>query len=209
MKDISLHLMDVLENAAKAGARRVHVSLCCEGETFRFAVADDGPGLPPAVAADPTDPYRTTRTERPVGLGLALLRAAAEQTGGWLRVRSRPGEGVRVEAAFGLRHVDAKPLGDLAGALLTSALGWPTDLVLDVGEPPERILDLTEVRRELGGLPLSHPDIARFLADTIAAGVLPLQRRAEALFEGLGDRGPSSPRGSAPEPRRQRLAAVV
>lgn len=193
MKDISLHLMDVLENAAKAGAARVRVSLWWEGDVFCLEVADNGPGLPAAVAADPTDPYQTTRTERPVGLGLALLRAAAEQTGGRLQVQSEPGKGVRVSAAFPMRHVDAKPLGDLAGALLTSALGWPTDLVLEVGRPPERILDLAEVRRELGGVPLSHPDIARFLAGTIAAGLAPLERQAEAVFGTLG--GGSAPDG--------------
>ena len=186
MKDLSLHLMDVLENAAKAGATRVHVWLWWDGDVFCFEVADNGPGLPLTVAADPTDPYRTTRTERPVGLGLALLRSAAEQTGGRLEVHSEPGKGVRVGAAFPMRHVDAKPLGDLAGALLTSALGWPTDLVLDVGRPPERVLDLAEVRRELDGLPLSHPDIVRFLADTIAAGLAPLERQAEAVFGVLG-----------------------
>ena len=186
MKDLSLHLMDVLENSAKAGAARVQVSLWWEAEVFRLEVADNGPGLPAAVAADPTDPYRTTRTERPVGLGLALLRATAEQTGGWLRVHSEPGKGVRLQAAFPMRHLDAKPLGDLTGALLTSALGWPTDLVLDVGQPPERILDLAEVRRELGGVPLSHPDIVGFLSATIAAGLAPLERQAEAVFGALG-----------------------
>jgi hypothetical protein len=174
--------MDVLENSAKAGATRVQVSLWWEGEVFCFEVADNGPGLPEAVAADPTDPYRTTRRERPVGLGLALLRAAAEQAGGRLEVYSEPGKGVRVTAAFPMRHVDAKPLGDLAGALLTSALGWPTDLVVDVGRPPERILDLAEVRRELDGVSLSHPDVTAFLAGMIAAGLAPVHRHADAVF---------------------------
>ncbi len=186
MKDLSLHLMDLLENAAKAGARRVQVSLWWDGDVFCLEVADDGPGLPARVAADPTDPYRTTRTERPVGLGLALLRATAEQTGGRLRVHSEPGKGVRIQAEFPLRHVDAKPLGDLAGALLTSAVGWPTDLLVDVGCPAERILDLAEVRRELAGVPLSHPAVTRILADLIAAGLAPLQRQAEAVFGRLG-----------------------
>lgn len=185
MKDLSLHLMDVLENAAKAGATRVEVSLWWAGDVFCLEVVDNGPGLPAAVAADPTDPYRTTRSERPVGLGLALLRATAEQTGGRLLVQSEPGKGVRVYAEFPMCHVDAKPLGDLAGAVLTSALGWPTDLVLDVGRPPERVLDLAAVRCELGGVPLSHPEVIRVLAEAIATGLAPLQRQAEAQFGAL------------------------
>ena len=185
MKDLSLHLLDVLENAAKAGAARTSVGLWWEGETFCCTIRDNGPGLPAAVADDPTDPYRTTRTERPVGLGLALLRATAEQTGGRVTVDSQPGQGVCVQVTFPMCHLDAKPLGDLAGALLTAALGWPGDLVVDVGRPPERVLDMAEVKRELGGVSLSHPEVSRFLQETLATGLAPLQRQAQAVAEAL------------------------
>lgn len=197
MKDLSLHLLDIVENAAKAGAAQVCVTLWCEGDVFWFEVSDDGPGLPAAVAADPTDPYCTTRSERPVGLGLALLRAAVEQTGGSLAVHSRPGKGVTVRASFPRHHVDAKPLGDLAGALLTAALGWPTDLVVAVGSPPERILDMSEVRRELAGVPLSHPDVSRFLRQTLEDGLAPLREQAQCVFGGVAGR---RPRAVAPQP---------
>jgi len=198
VRDLSLHLLDIVENAAKAGAAQVCVTLWCEGDVFWFEVSDNGPGLPAAVADDPTDPYRTTRTERPVGLGLALLRAAAEQTGGSLEVRSRPGQGVTVRASFPRRHVDAKPLGDLAGALLTAALGWPIDLVVAVGQPPERILDMADVRRELAGVPLSHPDVSGFLRRILEEGLAPLREQAERAF---GEVAGGPPQGAAPAPR--------
>jgi anti-sigma regulatory factor (Ser/Thr protein kinase) len=182
VKDISLHLSDIVENAVKAGATRVAVSLWWADAVFGFEVADNGPGLPAAVAADPTDPYRTTRTERSVGLGLALLRAAAEQTGGGVEVHSQPGAGVRVRAAFRMTHVDAKPLGDLAGALLTAAVGWPAELEVQVGRPAETVLDTAEVRRALGGVPLTHPEVARFMGEALAAGLAPLQQECQRVF---------------------------
>lgn len=197
MRDLSLHLSDILENAAKAGATRVVVRLWWAGSVFWLEVSDNGPGLPAAVADDPTDPYRTTRRERPVGLGLALLRAAAEQTGGSVQIVSRPGQGVCVRAAFPMGHLDAKPLGDLASALLTAALGWPLDLVVQVGDPPETVLDLAEVRRELGEVPLSHPDVARLLGDLLAAATGPLQRHADEVFRRTGDVAAMAPAPAA------------
>lgn len=207
MRDLSLHLSDVLENAAKAGASRAAVSLWWTDAVFWMEISDNGPGLPEAVADDPTDPYRTTRRERPVGLGLALLRAAVEQTGGTLEIESRPGAGVRVRAGFPMTHVDAKPLGDLAGALLTAALGWPMDLVVRAGLPPETILDTAQVRCELGEVPLNHPDVARLLGQTLAEGLAPILQQGERVFARAAQGPEAAPAGgsqlapgAAPEP---------
>jgi len=210
VRDLSLHLTDIIENAAKAGAARVVVRLWWAGSVFWFEVSDNGPGLPATVADDPTDPYRTTRRERPVGLGLALLRATAEQTGGRVEVLSRSGQGVRVRAAFPMGHLDAKPLGDLAAALLTAALGWPMDLVVQVGEPPETVLDTAEVRRELEAVPLTHPDVARLLEDILAGAVGPLQQHCEQGFRSLGDAGAvaAAGEGAGPTPPGARPPAA-
>jgi anti-sigma regulatory factor (Ser/Thr protein kinase) len=212
VKDLSLHLADILENAAKAGATRVVVSLWWTASVFCFEVEDNGPGLPAAVADAPTDPYRTTRRERSVGLGLALLRASAEQTGGRVEVHSQPGHGVRVRADFPMAHVDAKPLGDLAGTLLTAALGWPLDLVVRVGSPAETVLDTAEVRRELGEVPLTHPDVARFLGATLTAATGPLQQPVEGIFGRLGEAATVAPAaaagGSPGTPQSSRVHSV-
>jgi len=190
MKDISLHLLDVIENAAKAGSSQATVSLRCAETLLFLAVRDNGPGLPETVAEDPTDPYRTTRTERPVGLGLAFLREAAESTGGRLTIASTPGEGVALEATFDMAHIDAKPMGDIAGALLTAALGWPMDLVVHVGEADECVLDTEQVRKELEGVPLSHPQVRHFLEAALAEGLADLQARMDLVFDRSG-----APRG--------------
>lgn len=182
MKDLSLHLLDLIENAAKAGAGRVVVTLWWEGPAFCLEVSDNGPGLPEAVAAAPTDPYSTTRTERPVGLGLALLQAAADQVGGRVEVRSVPGAGVTVLAVLPQGHVDAKPLGDLVGALVTAAVGWPLDLQVAVGRPAVTILDLAAVREHLDAVPLSHPEVVRYLREVLEEGLAPLQAQADRVF---------------------------
>jgi two-component system sensor histidine kinase DctS len=49
----------------------------------RFEVADDGPGITPAVAAQLFTPFFTTKAEG-MGLGLSLCRTVIEQHGGKL-----------------------------------------------------------------------------------------------------------------------------
>jgi signal transduction histidine kinase len=69
----------------------------------RFAVLDDGPGIPAAERErvferfHRTDPART-RLAGGAGLGLAIVRAIAEAHGGQVRARERPGgSGANVE----------------------------------------------------------------------------------------------------------------
>jgi two-component system OmpR family sensor kinase len=72
-------------------------------DRIRFAVQDDGPGIPESEREriferfHRTDPART-RSAGGAGLGLAIVRAIAEAHGGQVRARDAPnGRGARVE----------------------------------------------------------------------------------------------------------------
>jgi hypothetical protein len=174
LEDISLHLLDVLENSAKAGAEGVDVDFFWQGPRLRIRIRDNGPGLPPDIAADPTDPYRTTRTERPVGLGLSLLRQSAEESGGSISVKSERGKGVEVIAEFLMDTIDARPLGDLPGVLAMCVLSWPDlDLRVTAGSD-DVILDMKLVKSELDGLPLDHPAVRNFVEEQLRSGLADL-----------------------------------
>ena len=81
-------VQEALNNvAAHAQARQVQVEVLDERRQLRVIISDDGVGFefPTAAAA-------------PVGhLGLMGMRERAESIGGQLRIRSRPGQGARVE----------------------------------------------------------------------------------------------------------------
>lgn len=118
MKELSLHILDIAQNSISAGARALDLTLAEENGWLTITVADDGRGMSPEFLATVTDPFTTTRTTRKVGLGLPLLRLAAEQTGGQMKVDSRLGEGTTVTAAFDTASIDCPRWGTCRGPSL-------------------------------------------------------------------------------------------
>ncbi len=127
MHDLSLYLLELLENAVHAGASVVAVELAAEREADRFTmrVEDDGPGLP--VSQDEAlDPFFTTKDGGKGGLGLSLFRQEAEAAGGRLVLgRSAELGGAEIDAVMSLTNVDRPPLGDVATTVLTMAATNP------------------------------------------------------------------------------------
>ena len=127
MHDLSLYLLEVLENSVRAGATRIDTTIVADrvGDRLTIAVEDDGPGLP--VRPDQAlDPFFTTKHHKKTGLGLSLFRQAAEDAGGELVVgRSERLGGARVCAGMSLSNVDRPPLGDVAATFATMVVTNP------------------------------------------------------------------------------------
>lgn len=180
MLEISLHILDIAENSLSAGASLVEISLEKDDvrDLLTLTVRDNGSGLSPEDVARVVDPFYTTRTTRRVGMGLSLLKQTAEQSGGNFKIDSAPGIGTMVRAEFTLSHLDRPPLGNLTDTLMTLIVGrQDADFVyrqIDDGRVFE--LDTREVKAELDGVPLSHPDVLVFLRENIKSGVAELAR---------------------------------
>lgn len=180
MKELALHLLDIVENSARAGADRVDLRFRLDGSRLAVELADNGPGLPPSMADAPWDPFRTTRVDRGVGLGLPLLRQAVEQAGGRFSLHSASPGGVRIRFEYDLAHIDAKPLGDLAGFFVHALLAWPEmRITVTLQDEIEPRLDSAEILRALDGLEPTHPRVQAWLAKTCAEAFAPLCRFPE------------------------------
>lgn len=163
MEDLSLHILDIVENSLMAGASRVSVSIKEDPPEDRMAitVSDDGLGMGPEFLPRVTDSFVTTRTTRRVGLGLSLLKANAQAWGGDLAVDSQAGTGTTVRVWFQRRHIDRLPLGDwprtLFGLILTRQ---EVDFCYchRVGEE-EFELDTAELKVELGAEALADAQV--------------------------------------------------
>ncbi len=81
------------------------------GHYIAFSVADGGQGMDSEVLAHACEPFFTTKAPgRGSGLGLSMVYGFVRQSGGFMEIDSRPGEGTRVEmflpAATGDRDDD-------------------------------------------------------------------------------------------------------
>ena len=180
MLELSLHILDVLQNSIEAGAKRIE--LCIDEnqreDFLRITVRDNGRGMSREMSQKVLDPFVTTRTTRHVGLGLPLFAAAAQRCDGGLRVDSTPGVGTTVTATFRLSHIDRAPLGNLVSTLLAVMLSNQDVDLHYTHRVDGRLfeLDTEEIRGALGPVPLSHPRVREWLRSTLAAGLSSLQR---------------------------------
>ena len=173
MRELSMHLLDAVENSINAGATRVELDIVEDlaADWLYLTIRDNGRGMNAEQLARITDPYYTTRTTRRVGLGIPLFKASAERCDGGLNVTSQPGVGTTLQATFRHSHIDRPPLGDMVSTLMTILLFDFGDLAYRhcVNER-EFAFDTAQIRAELGGVPLFEPEVRRWLRQFIAEG---------------------------------------
>lgn len=124
---MSLHVMDVAENALSAGADWIEVRILEERkrDALRIEIEDNGRGMDEEMIKRALDPFYTTKPDKRVGLGLPLLAQAAKEAGGKVEIDSASGKGTLVRAIFQASHPDLKPLGDMLETICTLACAHP------------------------------------------------------------------------------------
>jgi len=174
MEDLSLHILDIAQNAVEAGATRVEIDVeeDPDADVLTIAVRDNGKGMDRATVAAATDPFFTTRTTRRVGMGLPMLAQAARAAGGALSIESEPGRGTRVTITFRYTHIDRAPLGDIETTLMVLLAANPhVDVqVRHAVSGREYSLCSSDVRAVLPGEHLTSPDGLALLREAIRHG---------------------------------------
>ncbi|MFO7918196.1 MAG: ATP-binding protein [Anaerolineae bacterium] len=184
MLELSLHVLDLFQNALEAGATRIQLEIVEDVAQNRLSISveDNGRGMSREALARIDDPFFTTRKTRRVGLGIPLLKAAARRCNGDVRVTSKLGVGTRVEADFERDHIDRAPLGDMTGTLLGFILTSPADGEACDIHYTHRLdgrtftFDTREIREVLGGVSLMHPRVRRWMEDFMERGFRDLYR---------------------------------
>jgi heterodisulfide reductase subunit A len=125
MEDLSLHVLDVVENSIAASARRVVIRIVedTELDLLLIEIADDGDGMDREAVQQALDPFFSTRGTKRIGLGIPLFAQAAREADGNLELMSELGTGTTVRARFRLSHPDRKPLGDMGETIRTLRAG--------------------------------------------------------------------------------------
>ena len=183
MRELALHLLDIAENSISAGSKNILIETIEDIQTDRLkmVVQDDGKGMDAEMVAAITDPFVTSRTTRKVGLGIPLLKAAAEACNGSLKIESAPGKGACVKVEFQRSHIDRMPLGDLANTMLTLIIGspeirWRFKYQVDT-ETFE--FDDEPIKEQLEGVSLSEPAVLSFIKEYLEDGIASIKPAAE------------------------------
>jgi len=175
MLELSMNILDIVENSTRAGANLVRIGVTenIKNDILRIEITDDGEGMEPDIIKKALDPFYTSKKVRRVGLGLPLLSHAAKITGGRFSIESGKRKGTRVVADFGYSHIDRQPLGDMPGTMVTMIAGNPqVDFIYThLSNSKSYTLDTREVKNELEDVPIDHPKVIQFIKKNIRNGL--------------------------------------
>ncbi|MBQ7281842.1 MAG: sensor histidine kinase [Spirochaetales bacterium] len=182
MKEIALHLLDIVQNSVRAGASHVDIRFLLGADgVLEMGVKDDGCGMSAELLDRVRSPFTTTRTTRKVGLGIPLLMQNAMQTGGRVDIRSKEGEGTDIAAFFVTGSIDCLPLGDLASTMASIIMGSPDkpEFALRCVSPAGEMSFSTEtIRPVLEGVSLAEPGVVQWIKES-------LEEEIEPIFGGI------------------------
>ena len=172
MQEISLHILDIAQNSIRAGAKLIEITIVedLKEDSFSFTVKDDGCGMDEELLKKVTDPFVTTRTTRRVGLGIPLLIAGAEATGGNVKIKSKVGVGTEICATYSHSHIDRQPLGDIASCIM-SLISMNPDIdfiYTHFYEQKSFTLETRELKAVLGDVKLSEPSVALWVKEYVS-----------------------------------------
>jgi Histidine kinase-, DNA gyrase B-, and HSP90-like ATPase len=181
MKDISYHILDIVQNSLHAGADKIMIEMIenTKEGTLKLTIRDNGSGMDQGMVDQVTDPFFTSSATKKVGLGLPLLKQNAEQTGGVFEVSSELNRGTVVMAVFNTRNIDMIPEGDLAATLRTLIASDPLkDFNYRQEKDGEEFeLNTAALREELDNIDLSRHEVLEFITDFIRSNVSILHKK--------------------------------
>jgi CheY-like chemotaxis protein len=168
-----------------------------EGAFVRLCVTDTGTGMTAETLARACEPFFTTKPEgKGTGLGLAMARGFASQSGGAFRIDSEPGRGTRVTLWFPQAGRDVQASEPASAA---RPHGLPAARVLVVDDDAMVLEVLVGQLRELGSEVVPAPD------GRSALGLLDAGQMVDLLVTDLSMPGMSG-RVLIDEARRRRPA---
>jgi hypothetical protein len=169
MTEISLNVLDVVQNSLKAKADFIQIQIEADSNQDRLyiTITDNGIGMSPEQVAHVEDPFYTTRTTRSVGLGVPFFKYAAESTGGTFTIHSELGKGTEVRAEFKLSHIDRMPLGDMTSTMHTLiTFNLDIDFLYSYTVDDKNFsLDTRKFREILGDVPFNTPEISAYIKE--------------------------------------------
>jgi len=175
MLELALHVLDIAENSSRAHSSLIEITIVEDlgRDIFSLEIKDNGQGMDAQAMEKALDPFYTTKKVRRIGLGLPMLKQAANTAQGGFSLQSEVGKGTVVHAEFKHSHIDRQPLGDIAGVITMLILGNPDIEIVYTHRKNGNtyILDTRELREGLGDVPLNNMEVLNLIRDNIREGL--------------------------------------
>lgn len=176
MREISLNILDIIQNSIAAFATVITAGVKAGKNKLIVKICDNGKGMDKKTLKAVLSPFATSRKTRGVGLGLPLLKQSAAATGGSVKIRSKKGKGTKVCAVFKLSSIDMMPMGDLGETAYTLILtNTAIDFIFKVSSKKGRgAVDTRAIKSVLKEMPMDSPPVAEFLKEHIRQNITEL-----------------------------------
>ncbi len=176
MQDLSLHILDIVENSIDAGATKIEIMLDedIEHNQLRIRIKDNGKGMDKDTLKKVLDPFYTTKTVRRVGLGLSLLTQTVKEAEGEIEIESELNKGTLVSAFLRYDHIDRKPMGKIIETIMVLLATRARDIdfiYIHRKNDNEFIVDTKEIKTKLDGVMINEPEVLKFLREQIKKGL--------------------------------------
>ncbi|MDD3249610.1 MAG: sensor histidine kinase [Smithellaceae bacterium] len=182
MLTLADHILDIAENSVRAGAKLISIFIEEDSpdDLLTLKITDDGHGMAKDVLQKSLNPFYTTKTVRRVGLGLPLLRDAAQRSGGTFQLKSEKNRGTTVKAVFGLHHLDRQPLGAIINTIIILIISnSDIDFFYKHRHNDRQFeMDTRKIRKEIEDIPINHPEIIKYIRGAMEEGLQELKPEA-------------------------------
>ncbi len=179
MKELSLHILDIVQNSIVANATAIDIRVfeSTIENILTIKIIDNGCGMSREFLENVISPFVTTRKTRKIGLGISLFKAAAERCNGCFFIDSVEGKGTSIEARFERSHIDRAPLGNMADTFTTLLLS--NDNIhytyYHAFDNKEFLIDTRKLKEVLGEeVPLHDFDVLEWIKGYILEGMTEL-----------------------------------
>lgn len=180
MKELSLHILDLVQNSIHAYANLIQITITetQANNMLLICLEDNGCGMGPQAIDNVLNPFYTTKNKK-TGLGIPLLKQHAELAGGTIEISSQVDVGTRLTATFGLDNIDRQPMGDLTGTLVNLIRANP-----EINFDYEHRVDdkkfnfsTREIKEEIDGIAINTPEILKFIKELISENLQDIGHR--------------------------------
>ncbi|HAQ40947.1 MAG TPA: ATP-binding protein [Clostridiales bacterium] len=175
MKEISMHILDIVMNSVKAKATLIELFIedSIKNNSLKINIKDNGVGMSREMTNLVTDPFFTTRTTRKVGLGIPMLKEACERCNGYLKIDSKQGEGTIIECLFERNNIDRAPIGNMGDTIMTiiNSLKGCELIYKHITDGGTFVLSTSEIKRVLDASDINDTEILMWIREYVNENV--------------------------------------